>query len=88
MDITQIIVNQIAGSAAFLAGVAFLLLELFRRGVSRLSLVSYICFLASTIFLASDALTCVLTIAGFTALFGLLLKFGRRDAAQRKEHKK
>lgn len=70
---------NIVGSVAFIAGVALLLWELFTRGLSKKSLFSYLCFLASILLLAPDVLYAVLACVGLTVLFLLLLLAARRE---------
>ncbi|WP_353423437.1 hypothetical protein [Christensenella massiliensis] len=75
---------QTIGTAAFFAGVVLLLVELARRGLTKLSALSYACFVASSIFLSNSILSCVLAIAGLSVLFGILLFFYRREQRRTK----
>lgn len=81
------ITNQAVGTAAFFAGVALLLIELFRRGLSKLSIVSYACFVLSSVFLSSSLLTGVIAVGGLTVLFGVLLKCYRRERRENEDEK-
>ncbi len=83
MDLTQLTINQTLGTIAFLAGVVLLLIELFRNGLSKISIFSYGCFVLSSILLSSDIWLCIVAIAGLTVLFGILLKFYRREVRRR-----
>ncbi len=83
MDLTQLFTNQIIGTIAFFAGVVLLLVELFRNGLSKLSIFSYAGFVLSSIFLSSEVWMCVVAIAGLTILFGVLLRCYKRETRRR-----
>lgn len=91
MDMISQITTQVIGTAAFFAGVVLLLIELFRRGLSRLSAFSYACFVLSSVLLSSSLLMGVVAIGGLSVLFGILLKCYRRErrrTAQENEDEK
>ncbi|MBC5648098.1 hypothetical protein [Christensenella tenuis] len=70
---------QTIGTIAFFAGVVLLLIELLRHGLSKLSVFSYACFVLSSVFLSSSILMGAIAIAGLSVLFGILLKYYRRE---------
>lgn len=74
MDMMLWMNYQAIGTVAFFAGVVLLLIELLRRGLSKLSVFSYISFVLSSIFLSSSILMGVIAIAGLSVLFGILFK--------------
>ena len=88
METLTLTTANLIGTIAFFAGVALLLAELFRRGLSKLSLVAYLCFVLSSILLAGSVLLCVLSIAGLSVLFWFLLYFYRREQKQLRKNKK
>lgn len=86
MDMTLWMNHQAIGTVAFFAGVVLLLIELLRRGLSKLSAFSYACFILSSIFLSSSVLMCVIAIAGLSVLFGILLRFYRRERRRMRDN--
>ncbi len=88
MDGLFLTTNNLIGTIAFFAGVVLLLSELLRKGLSRISFVAYACFVLSSIFLSDNVLFCILTIAGLSALFLILLYFYRREQKQLQKNKK
>ncbi len=79
MNTTSLFIMMAAGTAAFGAGVVFLLLELRRAGLGRFAFVSYLCFLAGIILLSEGALFAVIAGAGLTILYLFLFIFYKRN---------
>jgi membrane protein implicated in regulation of membrane protease activity len=79
MDMILWMNYQTIGTIAFFAGVVLLLIELLRHGLSKLSVFSYACFVLSSVFLSSSILMGAIAIAGLSVLFGILLKYYRRE---------
>ena len=77
---------SIIGTVTFAGGIAALIAELMRSGLSRLSLVSYLCFLASTVFLSGSIAMLAVSAGGLSALFLILLLCYRREKRQIKQN--
>ncbi len=72
-------IYDILGTVTFIAGIVLLMIELFRRGLSPISAVSYVCFALSILFLSQSVLYFIIALSGLSVLFILLYTFYRRD---------
>ena len=78
---------NLIGTIAFFAGGALLLAELFRKGLSKLSLFAYFCFLVSSILLSSSVLVGAIAIAGLSILFGVLFHYYRKEKRRMRKNR-
>jgi hypothetical protein len=79
MDINIAMALSIAGTAAFCLGVAMMVSELSKKGLTKRSLIAYLLFLASMILL-SDSLVCaLLSSLGLSLIFIVLYLLYLRD---------
>ncbi len=74
---------NIVGTAAFAIGVVLVLIELFKKGLSKLSLFAYICFILGIVLLSIGVVQAVLSIAVLSLLFLLLMYFYQKDMKSR-----
>ncbi|MEG2520367.1 MAG: hypothetical protein RSA86_03380 [Christensenellaceae bacterium] len=86
MEIIQVALHNLIGSIAFILGVMLLMIELFRHGLSVLSIIAYGCFVTSILFLANSVLYCVVAISGLSALFLVLLFYYKKEKKRRKKN--
>ncbi|MEA4854768.1 MAG: hypothetical protein VB082_10925 [Christensenella sp.] len=85
MEFTVLSITNLIGTITFFAGTAFLLIELFRRGVGLFSLLAYLCFLTSSILLSTSLLMLLVSAGGLSILFLLLFLYSRRE---KRRHRK
>ncbi len=80
-------IYNIIGTVAFVTGVLILTAELLRKGLSRLSLAAYLCFLASSLFLSDRTSTFLIAAGGLSALFLVLLVVYKKEQRQLKRNR-